>query len=78
MIYLTEALLSAQLLSDPTLLGVDYVFLDEFHERSLSSDLALGMVIEGLSEGEKVIVEGLQKIGPGMPVKMGASGSASK
>ena len=35
-------------------------------------------VIEGLSEGEKVIVEGLQKIGPGMPVKMGASGSASK
>ena len=35
-------------------------------------------VVEGLAEGEKVIVEGLQKIGPGMPVKFGVSESVGR
>lgn len=46
LIYLTEALLSAQLISDPTLQGVDFVFLDEFHERSVHTDLAIGFLKE--------------------------------
>ncbi len=34
-------------------------------------------VVEGVSEGEKVIVEGLQKIGPGMPVKVASKATGS-
>lgn len=34
-------------------------------------------VIEGVVEGEKVIVEGLQKIGPGMPVKFASEVSGN-
>ncbi len=40
----TEGILLRQLLDDPFLESVGLVIFDEFHERSLNSDLALGMV----------------------------------
>ncbi len=43
---LTEGILSRQLLDDPFLEGVGAVVLDEFHERSLHTDLALAMLRE--------------------------------
>ena len=43
---LTEGLLLRQLQSDPFLTGVGAVILDEFHERSLNSDLALALLRE--------------------------------
>jgi ATP-dependent helicase HrpB len=43
---LTEGLLTRLLQSDPFLAGVDAVILDEFHERSLHSDLALALLAE--------------------------------
>ncbi len=46
LIYLTEALLARKLLQDPTLTGVDVVILDEFHERSIHVDLAIGLLRE--------------------------------
>jgi ATP-dependent helicase HrpB len=44
--FLTEALLSRKLAHDPELAGVECVILDEFHERSLHVDLALGLLRE--------------------------------
>ncbi len=43
---LTEGILIRQLVEDPSLEGVGAVLLDEFHERSLFSDLALAMLRE--------------------------------
>ena len=43
---LTEGILSRQLLSDPFLEGIGCVILDEFHERSLHTDLAVAMLRE--------------------------------
>ena len=43
---LTEGLLLRRLLADPFLDGVGAVILDEFHERSLDSDLALALLRE--------------------------------
>ena len=40
---LTEGILTRMLQSDPTLEGVGIVIFDEFHERSLHSDLALAL-----------------------------------
>lgn len=40
----TEGVLLRQLQNDPFLEGVSVVLFDEFHERNLASDLALGMV----------------------------------
>lgn len=40
---LTEGILSRMLVDDPTLEGVDRVVFDEFHERSINSDLALAL-----------------------------------
>lgn len=40
----TEGILLRQLLDDPLLQSTDIVIFDEFHERSLNSDLALGMI----------------------------------
>jgi ATP-dependent helicase HrpB len=40
----TEGVLLRQLQEDPFLSGVGVVLFDEFHERNLNSDLALGMV----------------------------------
>ena len=42
--YVTEALLTRRLLAHPTLPGVSAVVVDEFHERHLQSDLALGLL----------------------------------
>ena len=42
--FLTEGVLTRRLLNDPTLEGVACVVLDEFHERGLENDLALGIV----------------------------------
>lgn len=42
----TERLLTKMITDDPTLEGVGCVIFDEFHERSLDSDLALALVLE--------------------------------
>ena len=42
----TEGILTRQLLADPLLEGVGCVILDEFHERSVHSDLALAFLRE--------------------------------
>jgi ATP-dependent helicase HrpB len=44
--YLTEGILTRQLLSDPFLETVGAVVLDEFHERNIDSDLALALLRE--------------------------------
>ena len=43
---LTEGILSRQLLADPFLEGIGCVILDEFHERSLHTDVAIAMLRE--------------------------------
>lgn len=43
---LTEGILTRMLVNDPTLEGVAVVIFDEFHERSLHSDVALALVRE--------------------------------
>lgn len=43
---LTEGILNRQLLDDPFLEGVGAVMLDEFHERSLHTDLAIALLRE--------------------------------
>ncbi len=43
---ITEGILERMLIADPTLDGVEAVIFDEFHERSLSSDLALALTRE--------------------------------
>ncbi|MGD1278058.1 MAG: ATP-dependent helicase HrpB [Tepidisphaeraceae bacterium] len=43
---LTEGILTRQLIGDPFLDGVGAVVLDEFHERSIHSDLAVAMLRE--------------------------------
>lgn len=43
---LTEGILTRMLVQDPTLDGVSVVIFDEFHERSLASDVALALVRE--------------------------------
>jgi ATP-dependent helicase HrpB len=44
--FLTEGILTRQLLDDPFLESVGAVVLDEFHERSLNGDLALALLRE--------------------------------
>ena len=44
--FATEGVLTRRLLSDPSLRGVGAVVLDEFHERSVQSDVALAMLAE--------------------------------
>jgi ATP-dependent helicase HrpB len=45
-VFLTEALLNRKLIHDPELKDVGIVVLDEFHERSIHVDLALGLLKE--------------------------------
>ena len=55
----TEAILTRQLLEDPSLEGVGCVVLDEFHERSVHSDIALALLREvrnSLREDLKIVV----------------------
>ncbi len=42
--FVTEGVLTRQLLSDPTLASVGAVIIDEFHERHLAGDLALALL----------------------------------
>ncbi len=44
--FVTEGILTRRLLSDPQLRGVSAVVLDEFHERHLATDLALGLLAD--------------------------------
>lgn len=44
---ITEGILTRRLQSDPGLEGVGLVILDEFHERSLDSDLCLALCLQG-------------------------------
>ncbi|MGL4859057.1 MAG: ATP-dependent helicase HrpB, partial [Enterobacteriaceae bacterium] len=56
---ITEGVLTRQLQADPLLEGVALVILDEFHERSLQSDLALALlydVQQGLREDLRILV----------------------
>lgn len=43
---LTEGILTRMLVNDPTLDGVSTIIFDEFHERSLNSDVALALTLE--------------------------------
>ena len=43
---ITEGILTRQLLEDPLLAGVGCVILDEFHERSIHTDLAIALLRE--------------------------------
>ena len=43
--YVTEGILTRQLLSEPNLGGVGAVVLDEFHERHVQSDVALALLL---------------------------------
>ena len=55
----TEGILGRRLQSDPSLTGVGLVIFDEFHERSLHSDLALALcrdAQQGLREDLKILV----------------------
>jgi ATP-dependent helicase HrpB len=44
---ITEGILTRMLQNDPVLEGVGLVIFDEFHERSLDSDLALALTLKG-------------------------------
>jgi ATP-dependent helicase HrpB len=44
---ITEGILTRMLQQDPVLEGVGLVIFDEFHERSLDSDLALALCLQG-------------------------------
>jgi len=46
---ITEGILTRMLQQDPSLEDVGLVIFDEFHERSLDSDLALGLCLKGRS-----------------------------
>ncbi|MDY0260877.1 ATP-dependent helicase HrpB [Syntrophotalea acetylenica] len=55
----TDGILTRRLQADPTLEGVGLVIFDEFHERRLSSDLALALCRDaqlGLREDLKILV----------------------
>jgi ATP-dependent helicase HrpB len=55
----TEGILTRRLQRDPELTGVGLVIFDEFHERSLHSDLALALCVDaqrGLREDLKLLV----------------------
>lgn len=58
LIFMTEAILARRLLSDSEFKNVDVVVLDEFHERSLHVDLALGLLreMQELGHGFKIVV----------------------
>ncbi|WP_415063376.1 ATP-dependent helicase HrpB [Bdellovibrio sp.] len=58
LIFMTEALLARQMIEDPELSDVDLVILDEFHERSMHVDLALGLLreLQELGRDIKILV----------------------
>ena len=46
---ITEGLLTRRLIADPELSGVGIVIFDEFHERSIHSDVSLALTLETIS-----------------------------
>jgi ATP-dependent helicase HrpB len=59
LIIMTEGLLSARIQRDPELHNVGLIIFDEFHERSVFSDIALGLSLEvqqGLREDLRLLV----------------------
>ncbi|MDD5170859.1 MAG: ATP-dependent helicase HrpB, partial [Syntrophales bacterium] len=55
----TEGILTRRMLADPALTDVAMIIFDEFHERSLQTDLALAMCLDiskGFREGLKILV----------------------
>jgi ATP-dependent helicase HrpB len=56
--YLTEAILARRMIQDPDLNGVSAVILDEFHERSIATDLALALLrpLQNKRPGLKIVV----------------------
>ena len=53
---LTEAVLTRMMQSDPVLEGVSVVVIDEFHERSVHSDLALAFLKEAVALRDDLFV----------------------
>ncbi|MEL4015776.1 ATP-dependent helicase HrpB [Dryocola clanedunensis] len=74
----TEGILTRLIQRDPELTGIALVILDEFHERSLQTDLALALLLDvqqGLREDLKLLImsatldnQRLQKCLPDAPV----------
>jgi ATP-dependent helicase HrpB len=74
---ITEGILTRKLQRDPLLEDVSLVILDEFHERSLQTDLALTLLLDvqqGLRDDLKILVmsatldnRGLHELLPGAP-----------
>ncbi len=56
LVVMTEGILASRLYDDPFLDGVDLVILDEFHERSIHSDLTLAFLKEVLEAREDLRV----------------------
>lgn len=58
LVFMTEALLARQMIEDPELAEVEMVILDEFHERSMHVDLALGLLreLQELGRDIKILV----------------------
>lgn len=58
LVFMTEALLARQMIDDPELADVELVILDEFHERSMHVDLALGLLreLQELGRDIKILV----------------------
>jgi ATP-dependent helicase HrpB len=52
--YMTDALFLRRMLSDPELNDFDLVILDEFHERYLDQDVALGLIKELQDMGREI------------------------
>lgn len=50
-LFVTEGVLPRKLLSDPELTGISAVIFDEFHERSLTTDLGLALIRKLQDEG---------------------------
>lgn len=53
---ITEAILTKKLQNDPTLEGISVVVLDEFHERSIHTDLALAFLKEAMELRDDLFV----------------------
>jgi HrpA-like RNA helicase len=54
LVFCTYGVLLRRLQADPLLQGVDYVVLDEVHERGLESDFALALLASALQRGAKL------------------------
>lgn len=72
----TEGILTRKLIADPTLDGVDVVIFDEFHERSLNTDVALALtrqVQQLLRDDLKIVIMSATIDADEICAKLGAS-----